>query len=215
MSPLNSVSVNVRGLRQQKKRLSVFEWLKKNHLGDKSFIFMQETHSTPEIETLWEDEWGCNIYFCHGSSNSRGILIIPPIGDDYKIERLYTDSLGRIMVLKVEHCGECYFLVNVYAPSDSENDKLIFGNRLSSCLDNLMSSNEQFNCILGGDLNICLQPTLDSYSQNDSNANYRNLILSMMENLNLTDARRIINPDLKRYTWRRNRPLQQFRNWLI
>ena len=86
MSNFNVISVNVRGLRQKQKRLAVFDWLKRVHQGDKGFIFMQETHSTAEIETLWQDEWGSDIYYNHGSSNSCGVLIISPKVGDYIID---------------------------------------------------------------------------------------------------------------------------------
>ena len=105
----------------------------------------------------------------------------------------------------------------MYAPAGGENEKITFASALSNCLDNLMSSPENFNCVVGGDLNVSLQPLLDSYNNNDSNVNYRKSILNICENLNLIDVWRIINPETKRYTWRRNTPLQQSRldYWLI
>ena len=95
MTLFNIISLNVRGLRQKQKRLSVFDWLKKFHYGDSSFIFMQETHSTSDVELLWKKEWGGEIYFNHGSSNSSGVLIVPPKGSDYHIDY-------RLMALKVK-----------------------------------------------------------------------------------------------------------------
>ena len=214
---LNVISVNVRGLRQKQKRTSIFDWLKRSHAGDKSIILMQETHSTSEIESLWESEWGSNIFFNHGTSNSSGVMIMMPRCHDYKIDYLFKDSSGRVMILMIQNDSDCFTLVNIYAPSGSENEKIDFGNILSNSLDNVMSSLENFNCIMGGDFNVCLQPELDSYSKNDKNPNYRNLILSLIENFNLTDAWRVLNPTLTRYTWRRNNPLQQSRldYWLI
>ena len=117
MSTLNFVSVNVRGLRQRAKRYSIFEWLKRCHLGEKSFTLLQETHSTPEIESLWETDWGNKIIFNHGSSNSRGVLILLPKGHDYKIDVLFKDNSGRLMIIKIENdylCRLYYYFSNIF-----------------------------------------------------------------------------------------------------
>ena len=113
MSTINVLSVNVRGLRQKQKRLSIFDRLKRSESGEKCFIFMQETHSTPEIESLWESEWGNKIYYNHGTSGSSGTLIIVPRSHDYKIDLLYKDGAGRIMILKVQSDCESFFVVNI------------------------------------------------------------------------------------------------------
>ena len=217
MTAINAFSVNVRGLRQKKKRVSVFDWLKRSHSGDKSFVFIQETHSTVDIETEWNSDWGCNMFYSHGSSTSCGVLIIPPRCHDYTIDCLYKDCDGRILILKVEDDNECFVLVNVYDPSGNDNEKIEFCTTLSNSLDNVMSMIESFNCIAGGDFNVCLQPELDSYSKSQSHDKYRNSVISLMENLNLIDAWRISNPDLRHFTWRRKNPLQQSRldYWMI
>ena len=38
-------------------------------------LFLQETHSTKENEIKWKDKFNGNLYFVHGKSNSRGVLI--------------------------------------------------------------------------------------------------------------------------------------------
>ena len=48
-------SLNVRGLRDYKKRRAVFHYLQKSEAG---IIFLQEVHSTSEIENQWRAEWG-------------------------------------------------------------------------------------------------------------------------------------------------------------
>ena len=50
----------MRGIRAKDKRLGVFQWLKRFHYGSESFILLQETHSTVEIEKIWENDWGTN-----------------------------------------------------------------------------------------------------------------------------------------------------------
>ena len=78
MTEVKLLSLNVRGLQDSKKRRELFLWLKLNHKGSKSFILLQETHSKIEDELLWEKEWGSQILFSHGTSQSRGVVILFP-----------------------------------------------------------------------------------------------------------------------------------------
>ena len=48
--------LNVRGLNQTRKRRQLFRWLHNN------IIFLQETYSTKNIETVWKSEWDGKIY---------------------------------------------------------------------------------------------------------------------------------------------------------
>ena len=71
------VSLNVRGIRDQVKRRSIFSYLKDQKA---SFYFLQETFSETSDETIWKKEWGGNIIFSHGSRQSRGVcILIDPI----------------------------------------------------------------------------------------------------------------------------------------
>ena len=54
----NILSLNVRGLRDSKKRREIFRWLKKFHNGMNSVIFLQETHAVEKDKVIWEKEWG-------------------------------------------------------------------------------------------------------------------------------------------------------------
>ena len=47
----------------------MFYWLNQK---DFNVYFLQETHSTAEVEELWSNEWGTKIYYSHGSSASAG-----------------------------------------------------------------------------------------------------------------------------------------------
>jgi len=56
------ISLNVRGLRDNTKRKSIFLFCK----GEKAHItLLQETHSTPEDEKFWVNQWGDKIIFDH------------------------------------------------------------------------------------------------------------------------------------------------------
>ena len=54
-------SLNTRGLADRRKRTVVFSWLKDQAA---TIFFLQETHSTPDVEKLWIKEWGSpNMFF--------------------------------------------------------------------------------------------------------------------------------------------------------
>ena len=48
-------------------------------------IFLQDTHSTKEVEKLWEYQWRKKIFYSHGTSSSRGVCIALRVGLDYKL----------------------------------------------------------------------------------------------------------------------------------
>ena len=59
------ISLNVKGL---SKRRMLYTWCRKKNTD---IMFLQETHSTKEVENKWRSEWGAEIIMSHGSSNSR------------------------------------------------------------------------------------------------------------------------------------------------
>ena len=60
MDNLKIFSMNVRGLRNDTKRQKVFQWLKNK---DCSLYLIQETHSSPDINEKWKNEWHEASYF--------------------------------------------------------------------------------------------------------------------------------------------------------
>ena len=75
---VNLLSLNVRGLRDCKKRREIFNWLKTHHQGKRSFVLLQETHSSDSDNETWETEWGSKILYSHGTNNSRGVALLFP-----------------------------------------------------------------------------------------------------------------------------------------
>ena len=67
------ISYNVRGINQAPKRIKIF-----NYISDKlknGFAFFQETHSSENRCLSWRQDWKGDMFFNHGTSNSRGTLI--------------------------------------------------------------------------------------------------------------------------------------------
>ena len=63
------VSFNAHSLGSERKRKKVFNILKKQ-TSLNMVIFLQETHSTKEVEKLWEYQWRKKILYSHGTSSS-------------------------------------------------------------------------------------------------------------------------------------------------
>ena len=109
------ISINVRGIREQGKRRSIFSYLK----DQKSrFCFLQETYSELNDENIWRNEWGGEIFFSHGTRHSKGvcILIHPSVRD--KVELFFTDKLGRIVLITIVINSLKLSLCNIYAPNN-------------------------------------------------------------------------------------------------
>ena len=67
MSVFKFLSLNVRGLRNQEKRRSIFAYLKSQKAN---IYFLQETFSNSSVEKVWAAEWGGEIFYSHGSDHS-------------------------------------------------------------------------------------------------------------------------------------------------
>ena len=67
------LSLNVRGIRDQVKRRSIFQNLKDHN---SKIYFLHETYSQPEDEIIWKNEWGGEIFFSHGTKHSKGVNIL-------------------------------------------------------------------------------------------------------------------------------------------
>ena len=209
------LSFNVRGLRDNAKRNQIFYWLKHKHNGDKAFILLQETHSIATDEKKWEMEWGAKIAWDHGTTKSCGVAILFPqhIGDDFEVVNSFNS--GRKVIVKVKQNNEALYLLNAYSPTqDNATDQLHFIRSLRSDIENYTG-----NLIIGGDLNMYLNPMLDKDDTlngltNNEAAREMNNILN---ECNYIDIWRILNFKSKRYTWRRKKPLIQSRldYWLI
>ena len=69
MKQMKVLSLNVRGLHEGIKRRKVFRFLKRNK---PNICMLQETHCTPEVQKIWEAEWGNKIVFANGDNKARG-----------------------------------------------------------------------------------------------------------------------------------------------
>ena len=88
----NTMTLNVRGLRNPVKKRSIFCFLKDQKCET---YFLQETYSELSDEIIWRSEWGGVIFFSHGSTLYRGgfrdfcdYKVLPSNQNMYKTDRI-------------------------------------------------------------------------------------------------------------------------------
>jgi exonuclease III len=191
-------SFNARGLRNKTKREKIFQYLKENCRG---IIFLQECHSSVNDEKNWNKLYNGDIYYSHGTQNARGTIIIVPETIRANIVNVVTDKLGRYIILQGTFDGKELTLVNTYLPTqDKINDQIRV---LDEILPHVKDSIH--NIVWGGDFNMYMDPKKDQYkTKNAHKTQTVNKMQTIIDEWNLCDIYRVLNPDTKMYTWRIN-----------
>jgi exodeoxyribonuclease-3 len=202
------LSLNVRGIGDGTKRREIFRWLKRYHKGNNSIVLLQETHSTLNSEEKWVQEWGSKIYFSHGTNNARGVAILMPMEYNFDINELWKDIDGRIIALTLKVDERMYNVVNVYAPTkDKVTEQLEFLKTLDT---NLELAETPF--IIGGHFNTYLDPILDKEGGKiEGQSKFSDNLIYLLNEYNIIDVWRVLNPSRKCFTWRQRNPLIQSR----
>ena len=190
-------SLNVRGLSNTVKRREIFRWLK---LKNFAIYFLQEVHCTQEKENWWTSEWGFSAIFSSFSSASAGTCILFNNNFEFQIPKQLSDPEGRFVIADVKTGGKIFTLANIYAPN--EDNPTFFKNVLNQLIS--------FDCgeiVLEGDYNLILDVEKDKIGGNPTtHKNSLKEVLYIANLLDLVDIWRILNPDAKRFTWRRRKP---------
>ena len=200
-------SLNIRGINNHSKRISVFNWIKSKQFD---IMLLQETFSSKSEENLWQTEWGGPVFWSHGTKHSCGVCVLVRKGFDFKVEELVIDPHGRYIILSAIIQGENMYIINVYAPN-TKAEQSIFFNDFQVKIARANIDKNDFT-IIGGDWNTILSPPIDkSGGQNLGGESITLEMKSLLLNLNLNDIWRIKNPYTHRYTFRQRKPLIQSR----
>ena len=96
-------------------------------------------------------------------------------------------------------------LMTIYGPN---NDNPNFFKHLQKTIDN----NDADYTVVCGDFNLVLNPLIDSKNYKQiNNPKARTSVLNLMESYGLIDIFRYLNPNTRRYSWRKKNPLKQAR----
>ena len=205
------LSLNARGIRSFDKRKTIFNWLCKSGAD---ICFLQETYSSKEVENVWRKQWKGDMFFSHGSSHSRGVLILVREQLDFKLVSSKVDDQGRYILLHAMIQDTPFLLINIYAPNKCAEQSEFFksiSNEIKTCVT--------LDCsiVLGGDFNVTFDPELDGCGgikkKKESVKNLEDICLEQ----DLVDIWRIRNPTERRFTWRQKSPIIQRRLdfWLV
>ena len=151
MASLRVATVNVRGIKDKRKRLTLIEWIIKN---DIDITLLQETYCNDNVYQLLSSEWNGEIYYSKTDSNhSRGVAIFLSNKickrQDYNFVNYVCDEKGRRVSVNFMLHKQLYSIVNMYCPND-EKSRQIFLEESSKCILGNMNSE---NLIVGGDFN--------------------------------------------------------------
>ena len=201
-STLRLISLNVRGLSNFKKRRMIYTWCKKKNTD---IIFLQETHSTEEVENQWRNEWGAGIIMSNGSSNSRGVAVLVKKGVEVIVHSKIMDPQGSFIILKVEFNDNLYVLTNVYAPNKGKDSVKFLGALRTTLRAENLDIEEKF--IVGGDFNCPINPNLGK--KGGLLLPRKSVVASVncfQEDLDLVDIWRVKNPLSRSFTLSQNSP---------
>ena len=177
---------------QVKKRRAIFDF----HRQNSDILILQETHSTPDCEEIWENEWGGKAIFSHGTSLARGVAILTSKEIYSIMSNIYIDLEGRYIIVDVMENDTKITLVALYAPNT--DDPLFFQQ-----IAKLLRDREEKK-ILIGDYNLTLDVEMDRLNTYCNNSRSLQEVENMMEEFCLRDIWRDRNPNERQYSWIKN-----------
>jgi len=161
---------------------------------------LQEVHCSENTTDIWSCEWGYKALFSCCSSNKAGVGILFNNNFNLSVSKISVDPNGRFIICDIEADGKLLTLANVYAPSNDDPDFFhVFFDHLSN-----------FRCdeiIICGDFNLVLD--IEKDKKNGIARTHQNalkVVQNAIENLELCDVWKILNPESKRFTWRQRQP---------
>ena len=192
---LNVFSLNVRGLRDKKKRRTYFSTFKKNKYD---IICLQETHITESVKDEWMREWKDGFVYHTGTPNSLGqVTLFSKNIDTYTV----IESNQRFLATIVKIKGKQSVIINVYAPNGNNEKEHFF----ASLREKLKDINFD-EIILCGDFNCVINNDLDIITGEKHNLETVRTFNDMMDSTNIFDAWRLFHPNEKEFSWSTKSP---------
>ena len=196
------ISNNVKGLKDDEKRIKLFEYLK-NSVIPNGLIFLQETHSCKNNEKTWAKEFEGQLCFSHAKSNSCGVAIGYLRTKKFELKSKKTDKNGRILIIEANVDNTAFLLINLYNPNKEKDQVLIL-----SELDNMLETYNNISnnmIVLGGDFNFFFNTRVEAIGGNPKlKKNSVTKFIELKEKYYLCDIWRIRNLKSKRYTFRQH-----------
>ena len=179
----------MRGIANTEKRRAIFD----HYRNTSDLLILQETHSTPEVEKIWTNEWGGEAFFAHGTSQARGIAVFMTKGLRKQTRNVYNCSEGRTIMFDLIEGGTTITIVAVYAPN---SDTPTFYQNIQQKL-----RDRQEHKIILGDFNLTLDVEIDRKNTYNNNNKALSIVEDMMDEFCLIDIWRAQNEDKREYSW--------------
>uniref|UniRef100_A0A3B3IJR3 Reverse transcriptase domain-containing protein n=1 Tax=Oryzias latipes TaxID=8090 RepID=A0A3B3IJR3_ORYLA len=196
MSNFNFVSLNVRGLRDNVKRKSMFLFCKNVKA---SCILLQETHSVKADEQFWSNQWGDKILFCHGTNKSSGVALLFK-NCSFKVITHISDDDGHWLICVLKTDDGFLILCNVYGYNIPSHNKLL----LTEIAKHVKLLNHKYctnTVVIGGDYNMVLDEWLDRVPSKFNTHHINPTLRDFCLDVNVSDPWRIKNPLRQTFSW--------------
>lgn len=185
-------SWNVRGLGGPTKRARVF-----SHLKDMTtdIAFLQETHLRVCDHTRLRKPWVGQVFHSSFNSRSRGTAILLHKRLQFSLEKCISDTNGRYIIVVGVLLQTPVIMVCVYAPNWSCPNFMTSLFSLIPCLDS-------HHLILGGDLNLVVNPALDlSMPKNLTPSSTARALMTLVDQIGCVDTWRFSHPTAKEFSF--------------
>ena len=179
----------------KEKRRGMFMHLKRKA----DVICIQETHSDPETEYFWRNEFGGNACWSSYSTQARGVGILVKRNQELQVEKDFHDSQGRLVGIQFKLNEETFTLINVYAPNEDDPNFWIEVFRFFEMYPG--------HRILVSDYNLALDKEIDRSSLKSKNNDQSTEILNQyMTDTFSSDLWRNRNIDKQTFTYCTKKP---------
>ena len=195
------LTLNVRGLRNAKKRKCLFKIFKD---GRYDIIALQETHLLESDVDVIKREWGENFHLCAGTTRSKGLLTLFSKNISMN-EVTYILGTDRVLISFLNCTAKPVLFINVYGPN-GDKDKNIFLNNLQKLVDIGTKESACSNIILLGDCNIVLNNQYDIVAGLPHTKSVVENFNSFVNSIDLVDTWRLKNPKARNFTWSCTKP---------
>uniref|UniRef100_A0A8C6T476 exodeoxyribonuclease III n=1 Tax=Neogobius melanostomus TaxID=47308 RepID=A0A8C6T476_9GOBI len=191
LSSITIISSNVNGINNPIKRKKILEYFKKQQCD---ILLLQETHLIDKEHEQLKRDWVGKVLYNSYNSKSRGVAVLIHKKLDIKILQSNQDPEGRMLVVKLDHLGSQITLINIYAPN--ADDPQFYKNVL------LESVQTDAHCIIGGDFNLILNPSIDKSNNGQIPLSKAAIVLREgMKDLGYLDIWRDRNPNERDYSF--------------
>ena len=197
MEGIKITTINVRGLRDRKKRLILTNWLKRK---DFHIVCLQEAYVTQEILRDIERDFHDlgKLYISYSeSSHARGVgILISHKLSSWKVITVNKDENGRMILLNIKNINnEVYSIGSFYAPNILQQRIHFITECHKFLLDHAVNRNRM---VVAGDFNTCYDKSDRASGKIDKSGQ---TFSEFLVESNLIDTYRYVNPKLKGYTY--------------